>query len=77
MEDQDLTSSPTMLAGYATQESPQTQISNVYAMMWPNANPGEVDFMMQDGAWSSFLPNISETTPLDGGTAEQLRWDYT
>ncbi|KAF2676936.1 hypothetical protein K458DRAFT_396513 [Lentithecium fluviatile CBS 122367] len=50
------------IAGYppqeSTQESPQTQINNVYAMMWPNANPADVDVLMQDGMWTGFFSDL-------------------
>ncbi|RDW73629.1 hypothetical protein BP5796_07071 [Coleophoma crateriformis] len=39
----------------STQESPQTQISNVYSMMWPNVPAVEADVVMQDEAWLRFL----------------------
>ncbi|KAF2093046.1 hypothetical protein NA57DRAFT_69412 [Rhizodiscina lignyota] len=32
-----------------------TQISNVYSMLWPNVNANEMDLMLQDGAWDSFI----------------------
>lgn len=44
----------------STQESPQTQINNVYAMMWPNANPADVDVLMQDGLWNGFFPGMDD-----------------
>jgi len=49
--------SSTPIAGinYPTEESPQTQISNVYTMMWPSVNAPEVDIMMQGETWSDFL----------------------
>lgn len=58
--------SSTPIAGidYPTEESPQTQISNVYAMMWPSVNAPEVDMMMQDGIWSDFLAEeLSQGVP--------------
>ncbi|KUJ10575.1 uncharacterized protein LY89DRAFT_700957 [Mollisia scopiformis] len=36
-------------------ESPQTQMSSVYPMMWPNINEYEADVIMQDDAWMEFL----------------------
>lgn len=42
----------------ATGESPQTQISNVYSMMWPNANPSGVDVLMSDPTWASFMTGL-------------------
>lgn len=41
-----------------TEESPHTQINNVYSMMWPNANEAEVDVLMQGSLWANFLPNV-------------------
>jgi transcriptional regulatory protein GAL4 len=32
-------------------ESPQTQMSNMYGMMWPNVPALEADIFMQDDAW--------------------------
>ncbi|CAI6335260.1 unnamed protein product [Periconia digitata] len=57
---------------FPTQESPQTQINNVYAMMWPNANPSEVDVLMQDGMWTGFFPDTEDGTqqPLGGPNSE-------
>jgi transcriptional regulatory protein GAL4 len=64
----------------STQESPQTQINNVYAMMWPNANPAEVDVLMQDGLWSGFFPDMEGSMPqtMDGQGdtgSTQFPWD--
>jgi transcriptional regulatory protein GAL4 len=42
----------------STQESPQTQISNVYSMMWPNVPAIEADVVMQDEAWLRFLNEL-------------------
>jgi len=39
----------------STHESPQTQISNVYSMMWPSVPAVEADVVMQDEAWLRFL----------------------
>jgi hypothetical protein len=36
-------------------ESPQTQMNNVYSMMWPNVPALEADVVMQDDAWMEFL----------------------
>jgi hypothetical protein len=38
-----------------TNESPQTQMNNVYSMMWPNVPALEADVVMQDDAWMEFL----------------------
>jgi len=40
---------------FATEESPQTQISNVYSMMWPDMPPVEADIVMHEGFWKDFL----------------------
>ncbi|USP78243.1 uncharacterized protein yc1106_05517 [Curvularia clavata] len=63
-----------------TEESPHTQINNVYSMMWPNANDAEVDVLMQGGLWAEFLPNIDnigEPTPSGSNafTGTQFSWD--
>ena len=70
----DLSNETNGITGYPTEESPQTQINNVYAMMWPNANPTEMDLFMQDGDWNSFLPAMEDGTPMDGESAEAMRW---
>lgn len=64
----------------STQESPQTQINSVYAMMWPNANPADVDVMMQDGLWNNFFSGMGElpqpTIPQPGDiSTAQFPWD--
>ena len=48
------------LLEHPTEESPQTQINNVYSMMWPNANDAEADVLMQGGLWSDFLPDVDD-----------------
>lgn len=62
----DTTDSPSMPIPDPTQESPQTQISNVYSMLWPNVNANEMDLLMHDGAWGSF---IGEDLQMDTFTA--------
>ncbi len=55
-----------------TVESPQTQINNVYSMMWPNA---EADVVMQDDAWLRFLDDLPIEDPTNLGnnaTSETL-----
>ncbi|KAJ4289057.1 hypothetical protein N0V90_011399 [Kalmusia sp. IMI 367209] len=74
----------TTIANYpaleSTQESPQTQINNVYAMMWPNANPADVDVLMQDGLWNNLFSGMGDMSqptigqPSDAGNA-QFPWD--
>jgi transcriptional regulatory protein GAL4 len=49
------TDSPSIPMPDPTEESPQTQISNVYSMLWPNVNSNEIDLLMQDGAWGNFI----------------------
>jgi transcriptional regulatory protein GAL4 len=39
---------------YPTEESPATQISNVYSMLWPNVNVHEAN-MIDDGMWDNFM----------------------
>ena len=67
------------MMGHPTEESSQTQINNVYSMMWPNANPGEVDILMQEGLWNNFFPEADEsgqrTTATDGPSGAQYPWD--
>ncbi|CAO2653817.1 Nn.00g105500.m01.CDS01 [Neocucurbitaria sp. VM-36] len=61
-QDQQFVATPNdTISGYPTEESPKTQINDVYAMMWPNANHAEVDVLMQDGLWTDLFPGIDET----------------
>ena len=61
-QDQQFVATPdNNIMGYPTEESPQTQINDVYAMMWPNANQAEVDVLMQEGLWTDFFPGMEET----------------
>lgn len=53
-----LTTPDGVLLEHPTEESPHTQINNVYSMMWPNANDAEVDVLIQRGIWADFLPNV-------------------
>jgi transcriptional regulatory protein GAL4 len=50
---QDGTPAPTGMS--PINESPQTQMNNVYSMMWPNVPALEADVVMQDDAWMEFL----------------------
>ncbi|KAG9558488.1 hypothetical protein KCU71_g10169, partial [Aureobasidium melanogenum] len=50
------TSVPSCAPLLATEESPQTQINNVYSMMWPNASPASTDLLMSDPQWG-FITN--------------------
>lgn len=50
---------PASNMGYPTEESPQTQINNVYSMMWPNTIDSEVDVLMQGTLWQDIFPDIS------------------
>jgi hypothetical protein len=36
-------------------ESPQTQMNNLYSMMWPDVPALEADVVMQDDGWMEFL----------------------
>lgn len=38
-----------------TNESPQTQMNNVYPMVWPSVPALESDVAMGDDAWMEFL----------------------
>lgn len=46
------------------EESPQTQLSGVYSMMWPSANSAEVDMLMPDSTWSTFMNDLPTESPL-------------
>lgn len=56
----------------ATEESPQTQINNVYSMMWPNASPASTDLLMSDPQWA-FVTNQGH---IDLESMPQS-WDWT
>lgn len=79
-QDAQVTATPDSgMMGYPTDESPQTQINNVYSMMWPNANDAEVDVLMQSGLWTDLFPGIEPTEQLDSGdlqdtTSGQYPW---
>ncbi|KAF2771001.1 hypothetical protein EJ03DRAFT_269443 [Teratosphaeria nubilosa] len=54
------------------EESPQTQLSGMYPMMWPSANPVDADVMMPDSSWTTFLNEMQpvsfmspDETPMD------------
>jgi hypothetical protein len=49
-------------SNFATAEALQTQINNMYPVMWPDIQPVEADFALQDGFWKEFLFQ----NPLDG-----------
>jgi transcriptional regulatory protein GAL4 len=55
------------LAGNPTEQSPQTQINNVYGMMWPNSNDAEVDVFMQGGLWRDVFPEMAATEQQHSG----------
>lgn len=64
---------------HPTEESPHTQINNVYSMMWPNANEAEVDVLTQGGLWAEFLPNVDHIGETNSGelnafTGIQFPW---
>lgn len=55
-ERSDAGSGPEPIGGLSPiNESPQTQMNNVYSMMWPNVPALEADVVMQDDAWMEFL----------------------
>lgn len=62
----DQTSTPMAATALPAEESPQTQINNIYAMMWPSATNADADLFMQDGEWASFLPELDGADGLDG-----------
>lgn len=48
------------------EESPETQLGNVYSMMWPNANSADIDMLLpNDDSWTAFLTNMPSESPLD------------
>lgn len=49
------------------EESPQTQLSGVYSMMWPGGNldATDIDAMMPDDSWTAFLTDASPMFPDD------------
>lgn len=56
----------------ATEESPQTQINNLYPMMWPNASPASTDLLMSDSQWAFVTdPGHVELDPMP------QNWDWT
>lgn len=79
-QDAQVTTTPgSGLMGYPTEESPQTQINNVYSMMWPNANDAEVDVLMQGRLWNDLFPGIEtanqhHTGDLQDITTDQYPW---
>ncbi|KAI4717188.1 hypothetical protein E4T48_06570 [Aureobasidium sp. EXF-10727] len=56
----------------ATEESPQTQINNVYSMMWPNASPASTDLLMSDPQWAL----VMNQGHFDPESVPQT-WDWT
>ncbi|KAI5243287.1 hypothetical protein E4T42_07401 [Aureobasidium subglaciale] len=56
----------------ATEESPQTQINNVYSMMWPNASPASTDLLMSDSQWG-FMTDPGHV----GLESLPSNWDWT
>jgi transcriptional regulatory protein GAL4 len=59
-------------AALPAEESPQTQINNIYAMMWPSATTADADLFMQDGEWTSFLPELDGPDGLEAGMDQIL-----
>ncbi|KAF1849074.1 uncharacterized protein K460DRAFT_415510 [Cucurbitaria berberidis CBS 394.84] len=79
-QDQNFVATPNEpILGDPTEESPQTQINDVYAMMWPDANHVEADVLMQEGIWTDFFPGMAEAVergtsgPSDGNEV-QFPW---
>ncbi|KAH7399199.1 fungal-specific transcription factor domain-containing protein [Phaeosphaeria sp. MPI-PUGE-AT-0046c] len=60
------------MMGHPTEESPQTQINNVYSMMWPNANDAEVDVIMQAGLWTDLFPGIENADQHHTGDLQHM-----
>ncbi|CAD0097214.1 unnamed protein product [Aureobasidium vineae] len=56
----------------ATEESPQTQINNVYSMMWPNTSPASTDLLMSDPQWAL----VMNQGHFDPESVPQT-WDWT
>ncbi|KAK5116030.1 hypothetical protein LTR62_000486 [Meristemomyces frigidus] len=51
------------------QESPQTQLSGVYSMMWPLPHPVGPDIVMPDDVWTNFLTQVpSHPSTHDGSS---------
>ena len=59
------------------EESPQTQLSGVYSMMWPTANDGDVDLLMPDDAWQTFFAATDQPAPdlHDNNDTNGLTWN--
>jgi len=80
-QEPNMVTTPDVLSGYPTEESPQTQINNVYSMMWPNANDTEVDALMQGGLWNDVFPGVNDNTEqqnanvLGDFSVPQFSWD--
>lgn len=45
------------------EESPNTQIESLYAMMWPGANTNEVDMLIENDSWNNFIGDIPDDSP--------------
>lgn len=56
------TSSPTF-GLEPCEESPNTQIESLYAMMWPGANTNEVDMLIENDSWNNFIADMPEDSP--------------
>lgn len=39
------------------EESPNTQIEGLYSMMWPGADTSEIDMLIENDDWNSFITN--------------------
>ncbi|RMZ35581.1 hypothetical protein D0859_00225 [Hortaea werneckii] len=52
---------------HPVEESPQTQLSGVYAMMWPSASPAlDTDMTMPDDSWVDFFASTQPGSTLLG-----------
>ncbi|KAK4560364.1 hypothetical protein LTR86_005560 [Recurvomyces mirabilis] len=58
------------------EESPQTQLSGVYSMMWPMSLSAEPDIMMPDQGWTNFLAQVpSNPSTLGDETMNNFFWN--
>jgi transcriptional regulatory protein GAL4 len=42
------------------EESPNTQIEGLYSMMWPGANTTELDLLIENDSWNSFIADVPD-----------------
>ncbi|KAK3634875.1 hypothetical protein LTR56_015000 [Elasticomyces elasticus] len=57
------------------EESPQTQLSGVYSMMWPSANTAESDVFMQDHNWSALFSDLPTNSAFGDETTQDTFWE--